>query len=205
MGWIILSGVAAFLIFLNLSRVRLLVSFQEQFSFEIRFWFFRVRLPSVPAAKKTKPQKKKSAKEGGAASKPDLSFFLTHFSEVYDLLKRLVAATGRRLVMDDLLLDLRIHEEDAAATAIRYGQACAVVYTAYGFLKSALRVRRHDIRVIPLFQDGVTSVAFSAALSIRIFSIVTLAVTQGAAIIKMMLSFVRSTKDTTMQKDGAVS
>ncbi|ADU27641.1 DUF2953 domain-containing protein [Ethanoligenens harbinense] len=203
MGWV-LAGIAAVLVLVGLSRVRLLVSYDGAFRFDVRFWFFRLRLPGQPGAKKVKPGKEKPAKDK-AAFKPDPSFFLEHFSELFDLAKKLVAATGRRLVVDRLYLDLRIHEDDAASTAIRYGQACALVYTATGFLGSALRVRRHDIRVAPLFEEGEASAAFSAALSIRVFSVLTLAVTQGAAVIRMMLSFLRSAKGTTMQKDGAVS
>lgn len=203
--WWIWAGVAALLVILILSRVRVLVSFRDTFRFEVRFWFFRLKLPGAPSAKKPKPAKEKPAKKGKEPPKPDWSFFLSHFSELMDLLKKLIAATGRRLVMDRLQINLRIHEEDAAATAIRYGQACAVVYTATGFLESALRVRRHDILVTPLFQDGTSSMDFSAALSIRIFSIVTLAVTQGPAVIKLILSYLHKDKGMTLQKDGAVS
>lgn len=205
MGWWILAGVVALLLLLAVSRVRMLVSFQDAFRFEVRFWFFKFGLPGKPVSKKPKPAKVKPQKKKTEASKPDLSFFLSRFSELADLMKNLIAATGHRLVMDRLYLDLRIHEEDAAATAIRYGQACAVVYTATGFLESALRVRQHDIHVTPLFQEESTSVAFSAALSIRIFSIVTLAVTQGPAVVKLILSYLHKDRDTTLQKDGAVS
>ncbi len=205
MGWV-LAGIAALCVFIGFSRVRLLVSYEGAFRFEVGVWIFRLRLPGQPGPKKTKPQKAKPSKKR-AVSKPDSSFFLEHLSELFDLTKKLVSATGRRLVVDRLYINLRIHEDDAASTAIRYGQACALVYTAAGFLEGALRVRKHDIRVTPLFEEGEASAAFSAAFSIRVFSILALAVTQGASIIKMMLSFLHSAKDTTatIQKDGAVS
>lgn len=205
MPWV-LAAVAALIVFLLVSRVRVLISYQETFRFEVHFWFFRILVPKPPSPKPVKQKKKRAKPVGKERAKPDLSFFLAHFSELFDTLKDLIAATGHRLVMDRLSLNLRIHEADAAATAIRYGQACAVVYTVTGFIGSAVRVRRHEIRVSPVFQeDGATYVAFSAVLSMSVFSIVTLGITRGPAVLKLIQSFLHTEKDMTLQKDGVVS
>lgn len=203
MLWVLIL-LAAFFTLVSVSRLRLAVSFQDTFQFEVRFWFWRIRLPAQKKAKPKKAKAVKAEKPQKQKAKPDLSFFLSHFSELFDLFKKLIAATGRRLTVDRLYIDLHIHESDAATTAIRYGQACTLIYTASAFVESALRVRAHDIRVTPLFQEGETAVIFSVELSIRVFSIITLAATQGVAVVKMIFSFMRSSKDATIQKDGAV-
>ncbi|HCC00809.1 MAG TPA: hypothetical protein DEP42_06315, partial [Ruminococcaceae bacterium] len=199
------------LLFIGFSRVHLSISFTERFDMEVRFWFFRYRFFKENAAEKPSSRKKKEKKSKKEKKKAEskgrstLSFFLSHFSDFAGLLKQIAVAVGRRLRVDLFLLELDIHEEDAAKTAIRYGEACALIYTGTAFLESVVRVRKHNVRITPLFQEGETQVNFSSKISISIGSIVTLIATQGVTIIKTLISIMRSTKDAAIQKDGAVT
>ncbi len=192
----IVLAAAAVLALLFASRIRLVLFYDADFRLEARFWFFHIPLPAgEKAAPKTgkkaraRPKKQKPPKAG---PKPDLSFFLRHFSAFFELAKKLIAAAGRRLTVERFELDLRIHEEDAADTAIRYGQACAAVYTALGFLHSAVRVKRERVRISPLFSGGETAVSFQAELSMRIFAVLTLLVSQGIPAARTFFSLLRA-------------
>lgn len=215
MRWVLLA-LAVLLAALAVSRLRLVLGYDGAFSFTARFWFFRFPGKAHKKKKQAGPVKKKAASaKGEAVFVPDWSFFLTNLSDVFGLTGKLASATGRRLTVDRLTVDLRIREEDAAATAIRYGQACGVVYTAVGFLQSVVRVRRREITVVPLFQEGAAGASVSAVLSIRVYAIVTLLLTQGAGIVKLLLAFFRASRQKSeqraqdnipnLQKDGVKS
>lgn len=196
--WMLLC-LATLLVMLAVSRVRASVSYADGFLFSVRFWFFRfprVRPKRGGPQKQPRAQKTEKRRKGKTpAFVPDWSFFLSHFSETAELLLKLLRAVGRRVTVNLFLVDLRVRGDDAADTAIRYGQACGVVYTAAGALRSLVRVRRCEVSVIPLFQGGEAGATVQVELSMRVFSILTLLIARGPDTWKLFLAFLRASRE----------
>ena len=108
--------------------------------------------------RKAKKSKKKTDKKG----KPEMSFFESLMKEglssVTEFLVAMVKLTTKgtrrlllRFVIDRFYLDATVAHEDAAKTAVLYGQACAVFYPAYAYLNSKIRIKKKRISIHPDF------------------------------------------------------
>jgi hypothetical protein len=123
------------------------------------------------------------------------------FERYSDLLKNTGASVQKRLRIDRLYIKLIIKEEDPAKTAILYGEACAVVYTAAAFLGSVIGVKRHEIIIKPLFDSGSSQAAIECEVSMHLGSAIAVGILQSAALIKTIVKENMSKKPA---KDGAV-
>ncbi|MGI6265173.1 MAG: hypothetical protein ACOYJY_06905 [Acutalibacteraceae bacterium] len=132
----------------------------------VRYGLIKIRLyprkektpkPEKPPKKPKKPKPKKEKPPGKFAQ---IAENLKRDSPGETLrlageLLRLVTKTAKRLLraitVDRLELDLLVVAGEADATAVRYGQACAVLYPAMTTLTQTMRVKRHRLTVTPGF------------------------------------------------------
>ena len=134
-------------------------------------------LPSQPKEEKEppdKPKKKPAADKPPAEKKPSRvrqlvqeigdTFKEDGIGATVDYLRQLAALAGKAvggllgaITVTRLKLTLLIVGEDAADTAVRYGEICAALYPALTVLERVIRVRRREMRVEPGFltEDGV--------------------------------------------------
>lgn len=156
--------------------VKLRVTFEEAFSAEVGFLFFRYRFPSQT---EEKPEKKPSGEEGrknrkitdiiNTVKKKGLSGFLEFFKE----LARLVSGTARRVFshvrVDRFDLDIAVGGSDAAHAAVNFGAVCAAVYPAAGALEKNMKFRARSINIVPDYNGGESRVRFRAKARVRLF------------------------------------
>lgn len=183
-------------ILIFISPIHVYVSFFNELSIKIRFWFFCFDL----SKKETKVLKEKNI----ASKKEKKNFFMDTLkkrglSGFIDLLKGIVNASSfalkkflKKVKVDKFSLKITVISEDAAATAINYGKICAIVYPLISSLRSFLRIMNPQIDIKPDFKNVESqnsNVSFVANVHIFVFSIFTIAISTLCHFIKIRRSF----------------
>ena len=66
----------------------------------------------------------------------------------------------RAVIIKKFHLDIHITEDDAAATAIKYGKVCAALYPSLGFICSNMKVKDYKANVFADYCGEKTTVSF---------------------------------------------
>ena len=180
--WILL-GLLAVVFLLLLVPVHADVRYREKLELDVRYLFLRRTLlpaPEEPQAEKAEAPSKEKRPEAQKQKKNPTLEKLARFKEAEGLSGLLHLAgdflrlTGtsaakiiRRLKIRDFDLYVLTGDEDAAAAAILYGQACAVVYPAAEALFTLTKCRRRRVSVDLDYAVKTPAVQLAADVSIR--------------------------------------
>lgn len=180
--WILLGLLAAVFLLL-LVPVHADVRYREKLELDVRYLFLRRTLlpaPEEPQAEKAEAPSKEKKLEAQKRKKNPMLEKLARFKEAEGLSGLLHLAgdflrlTGtsaakiiRRLKIRDFDLYVLTGDEDAAAAAILYGQACAVVYPAAEALFTLAKCRRRRVSVDLDYAVKTPAVQLAADVSIR--------------------------------------
>ena len=178
MPLIITASIFLLLFCLTLFRVKLFVTYDCGFIFKLKYIFFSFRIKSLEEGK---TKKHKAEKKGALVN--DILSVIKNFNKFFEVSKQTFNKLVERLRVDRLKIKLIICEEDAAKTAIRYGEACIVIYTAVAFISSKVDLKKHEIEIKPLFFEGSSEVLFDCLVSIRLGSLMWVALRQTAILI----------------------
>ena len=194
-GWTllgILALVVAVLLFALVVKVRFHIEYSaENTSVALQWLFLKFRL--YPMEKKEKkPKQKKAKEEKKEEEKPEeekkeeakkpakkKDNFLTTFYEaegfegVLAILKKtgayLKTFTGnliRGFVVDEFFLEMCCVKEDAAATAIYYGEVCAAVFPILGAFASRCRLKKYNVNIYPDYLARYPDASFALSFHI---------------------------------------
>ena len=193
--WTVMGCLLALSVFLQICPVSAEASYDEEFSLWVGYLFVRYRAyPRPPKEEKPKPEKEPKPEKKGLPSRiaellrrEGLSGFLELLGEFTRValgsMKKLLSHT----TVDLLDLDLSVGGEDAAQTAVNYGKACGAVSTALGALSAAAKCRRRSVRVAPDFQTGKSSVRFRVRVKIRLFFLISFALSAFIGFVRIYL------------------
>ena len=70
----------------------------------------------------------------------------------------------RGFVIDELYVDVRCSKQDAAETAVYYGEVCSVLFPLFGALASKCRLKKYDINVYPDYLAKFSDASFVTKL-----------------------------------------
>jgi hypothetical protein len=169
MPYIILICVLAVIILLLLLRVKLIISYDDQFVYKFKYCFISFRINNK--------DKGKNKKEEQAAFKKDkIKIFLQNFETISDFAKKLIKDTANKICVELLEIKLTVCENDAAKTAILYGVANSVIYPGVNFVSNFVDIKTKQIKITPLFIDGSSNVQFECIVSMRLCSIIWIAI-----------------------------
>lgn len=128
----------------------------EKLTVKIKYLFFRFTVVPAPEKKK-KPKQEKEPEQKPA--KPKKKQRKKHTpDEIIDGFIDAVHRYGPGTKM--ILRNIRVHKlegfwkiagEDAAACAVRYGRVCALLNTAFGFIRNLVRIEKTELKVYPDF------------------------------------------------------
>lgn len=128
----------------------------EKLTVKIKYLFFRFTVVPAPEKKK-KPKQAKEPEQKPA--KPKKKQRKKHTpDEIIDGFIDAVHRYGPGTKM--ILRNIRVHKlegfwkiagEDAAACAVRYGRVCALLNTAFGFIRNLVRIEKTKLKVYPDF------------------------------------------------------
>lgn len=128
----------------------------EKLTVKIKYLFFRFTVVPAPEKKK-KPKQEKEPEQKPA--KPKQKQRKKHTpDEIIDGFIDAVHRYGPGTKM--ILRNIRVHKlegfwkiagEDAAACAVRYGRVCALLNTAFGFIRNLAKIEKTKLKVYPDF------------------------------------------------------
>lgn len=128
----------------------------EKLTVKIKYLFFRFTVVPAPEKKK-KPKQEKEPEQ--KQTKPKQKQRKKHTQdEIIDGFIDAVHRYGPGTKM--ILRNIRVHKlegfwkiagEDAAACAVRYGRVCALLNTAFGFIRNLVRIEKTKLKVYPDF------------------------------------------------------
>lgn len=181
MGWIGFFSVLLLLFLLLMMRVRFRFTYDEEFTYRLEYIFFRFRMNKKEKGKtKQKPQKQQNTKDM-------ISEFLKNFREIADFIEDAVKGLIDKIRVDKFEINMVISEEDAAQTALRYGEACASVYGLLSFFENFLTIKKKKVHIQPVFAGAQNSVRFECVLSIRLLNLIILISTRTSGFIMALL------------------
>ncbi len=177
--YIILGIIAFFVIVLSIPVV-LDLEYTDAVRCRASWLFLKFELYPFPEKKKKEEKPKEEKKEEkpeekkDEAPKPKKENFLKTFynnqglSGVIELLNNCVAALKRfsvklikrAVIIKKFHLDVHITEDDAAATAIKYGKVCSGLYPSLGFICSNMKVKDYKVNVFADYCGKKTTVQF---------------------------------------------
>lgn len=177
--YIILGIIAFFVIVLSIPVV-LDLEYTDAVRCKASWLFLKFDLYPFPEKKKKEEKPKEEKKEekpeekNEEAPKPKKENFLKTFynnqglSGVIELLNNCVAAlkrfsvklVKRAVIIKKFHLDVHITEDDAAATAIKYGKVCSGLYPSLGFICSNMKVKDYKVNVFADYCGEKTTVEF---------------------------------------------
>ena len=174
-----------------------------------------VRVLGIPVtllpAEKTdiKPRKNKK-KKPAKADKPSQTaewkqlLMQDGVSGAVTFLRRLARLAGKAverlrkgIVVDRLRFELCVATEDAADTAVRYGQVCGAIYPAVAALEQAVRVRKRHLRIEPNFLTERSEARFDVRWHVTVFCLLR----AGIPLVVGLMQELFSQQDTTDTKE----
>lgn len=173
--WIVL-GVLAFLLLLLFIPVTLTASYEDGLKAKARYLFLTFQI-APPKEKKRKKRKKKQEPPGEEPAPKEskikqlikeqgLSGFLHMMKELAVLAAGAAKDVLRHLKIKRLDIDVTVVGEDAADSAVNFGYACSVVYTAVGMLTALSGCKKYHVSVVPGFEAQKSQVAGYAKVSL---------------------------------------
>lgn len=177
--YIILGIIAFFIIVLSIPVV-LDLEYTDAVRCKVSWLFLKFTLYPFPEKKKKEKKPKEEKKEEKPEEKkeekpkPKKENFLKTFynnqglSGVIEFINNCVGALKRfsvrfikrAVIIKKFHLDIHITEDDAAATAIKYGKVCAALYPSLGFICSNMKVKDYNANVFADYCGEKTTVSF---------------------------------------------
>lgn len=176
MAGYILRGILLLLAFLLLCPVEIHLRYRDkQPTMRLRLlgvltltlWPQKPQKPKRP--KKIKPKPAKPTKTKKPKPKKEPAPLMDTLGIVGDLLPqvgRLLGFTLRHTTIKKLRLRMTVEGEDAAQTAIQYGQLNVVFYNFYTWLAAVTRLREYKIALIPNFTGQPEELFFAITLKV---------------------------------------
>lgn len=211
-GLLIFLLIISFLLFCN---IKFIVTFENEMSVCIKYLFFKFNIKNMKKSskqeenvnnktdkkekinKETNSQNEKNKKNKNKSNSKDkikkiisekgFSGFLKIVKDFLVIVKNLSIYLLKRIYVVKFYLEVKISEEDSAQTAIKYGQACSVLYPAMNFIFNNLRVQNPYVKIYPDFNSEKTSVYFSMIFKIRLIYILKAGL---VAFFKFIMSFI---------------
>ncbi len=185
-GWVL--GILLALVLLVLfAPVRIWARVCSKKEWQVKISWLFIRLDAVKWAKKFQARaarKKQGGAKGSRAAKREEpaggkketpESFLEKVQKAATMAQ---AAAGplakllRSLRLDRIRLEMTVAREDAAQTAIAYGEIYAALHSAYATLAHFLQISRPQVRVRPDFTAEEGWVEFSGRAGIRLASVI---------------------------------
>lgn len=136
--------------------------------------------------KKSKPKKTKPKKPKAKINREQILYAL---EKLPPILGRALKRTGRSIRVGPLKLYLLAAGADPADTAQLYGRLEAALAAGVPILEKTLRIRDLDVRLYADFQEERMDFIADAGVSLRLYSLVWMALRAGGSLLKWYIGF----------------
>ncbi len=198
-GIIFLCSVLLLILLLLFLPIRVFISYDETLSWKVKFAFIPLRDSSkkeeaeMPEQEPENPKNKKEKKDNPfrqvirkKGAKEGLQIIFAFFVRVLKKTKKLL----KHITFQKICFHLTLGADDAAQTALLYGEVCTAAYPAFSFLDQASNVKYKEISISPDFVRPQVNPQFSCVVTTRIFFLLAAAIGIGIA----FLSFRKQVK-----------
>ncbi len=139
------------------------------------------------------------AEAGAEQTKPKNNFLKTLYEahgidglllivrRIFSYLGTYIGNLMNSLVIEELYLDVRCNKNDAASTAIYYGEVCSALFPMLGALISRYKVRKYDINVYPDYLARTSSASFAVSLHLYPIYLIGITLSFGAKMLFKVL------------------
>ncbi|HEX3038401.1 MAG TPA: DUF2953 domain-containing protein [Oscillospiraceae bacterium] len=213
-AWIIILCILLFFAVLLICPVTVKASFENELSAKARYLFISY---TIAPQKEKEPKKEKKVEEQQAEEKEDnkskikniikqkgLGGFLSFVKELSNIAAGAAKKLLKHLIISNLSTDIIVATEDAAQTALNYSYVCAVIYPAFSFLVANCKCKKYSIRIVPDFDKRESKITFSAKASIKLFFIISAALSALFDILKVMKRAKAPEENENIRKNKAV-
>lgn len=178
---IVLLSVAAVISFLLIMRVKVCVGYSDNFDFAAKYLFFtfRIKEPKKGQAKQDKKPPQKFTFQ-------QLRDFLNLFERFWDDAQATLLKVKKKVRIDIIKIDLTVGSDDAAQTAITYGEACAVIYPVESALETLVKVKKRQITINADF-NGSVNIGFFCRASISLGNLLTISISSALKILMLLI------------------
>ena len=182
MIWIILVSVLIFIVtcvilFILLGSVNATVEYDLDLKIKLKILCFKFTIfdsSKNDNEPESKPEKTKNSKMKTIAKKLKRKDALDSLKAASKMLRTSTEIMKEFLEIiniDDLVLKLWVGGSDAADAAIRYGQACSIVYSAVGYVSSVKPLKKYDVSIAPNFTSEKTNFKFRLSITVKILKV----------------------------------
>jgi hypothetical protein len=169
MPYLIILSVLVLIVFLLFVKVKIIVSYDEDFSYKLKYFLVTYKFKN-----KEKGKNKKEKHKG--ENKDKIKLFLNNFENIIELAKKLLKDISHNACIELININLIICEENAADTAILFGVANSIIYPVVSLLSNFIKIKKKQIQIKPIFHDSLSDVNFKCIVSIRLGSIIWIAI-----------------------------
>lgn len=212
----ILAGVILFFVIALSIRITVNGEFFDEFKLNVKWLFINISILPAKPKKEKPPKKDKSVKEKTEetaeeavtnAEKKENIFLKFYNNQGFDgvvqlirnaanSLGKLMTSLKKHIVIRELYLWMTVSSDDAAQTAIDYGNLCQTVFPSLSFICSNLTVKKYDVEIEPDFIGIKNNAQFAFSISVRpIFILNAVIVLAVRLLIKVVLKFLMGIKN----------
>ena len=196
MLWLyILLGILLAIFLLLLVPVSITIKYENDFLCILMIGFVPITIypQKSKKEKEQKVKKEKPKQEESKEKKPSLlqekgfAWFINLIKKVAELAKDALKDFFKHIIINRFMLSITISGNDAADTAIKYGELCAAVYPAVGIITGAAKCKKCGIDLAPDFdKKSKASIYFDLKARILALWVVGLIIKYGVKGIKLM-------------------
>ncbi len=158
-------------ILILVTPISLIIKYENQLEIHLKIWGISFKLPFSRTNKKSKAKNKK--KHTPSPKNNILSSFKLIIKVIKASLKSL-KKISHKININNLKIILDVGSPDSATTAIRYGQASAVVYSLASLISSVSPPKKYEVTVRPDFLKEKIYTDAEISISSRVFNILSM-------------------------------
>ena len=185
LGVWVTAAVFLLLIVLLFLPVKVIVRFDKEVSVKVKLAFLPVyqidsskhsKSGQPPEKPETKTEEKKENIFGQVFQKEGFKDGIKLLFDFAGKLLKKMKKLLRHIVFDQLIFNLSVASEDAAQTAILYGEVCSAAYPFFSLLDHFSNVKYKEINISSDFTSKKTDFSFSAMIRTRLWFLLLFAV-----------------------------
>lgn len=213
----IIAGIVLFFVAVLSIPVFLELDYTDSVTVKLSYLFLKFKLyPNDKEKKKEKPAEEKPKEEEKKEEEPKKeepklkkeNFLKTFYkyqgvAGIAELISDCAKALGKfssgflkSIRINKLRIDIKVTEDDAAQTAIRYGKICGEIYPALGFICSNCKAKNYKVNILADYCGEKTTGEFETKVGIVPRSVINAGVALvfrlGVQLLKVAFSNIKS-------------
>lgn len=181
---IVILAIAAVIAFLLLMRVKVCIAYSGEFDIAVKYLFFTLRMK-----KKEKGQTKQEKKVTHKFTYEQFRQFLDLFKRFWGDAKAALLKIKKKARIDYIIIDLTVAGDDAAKTAITYGEVCAAIFPVISALEMLVKVKKRQITINADFNGTAAKLNFDCRASMRLGGLLATGI---ASAVKILISLIKN-------------